>query len=98
MKMVGGEKYNLKYEKRYGSSFRNPWSQEVLLQNGIRGFGGNDQCLWIHSGANAYCFIKDFDNVEYSLSQLSASEAQDYLENNYDRKENIQEVIDKWIK
>lgn len=89
--------YKLKYEKRYGSIVVNPWSQEILLQNGIRRFGGSEQYLWIKSGANAYCFVNNIDKVEFNLRELSASDAQDYLENNYDRKENIEEIINKWL-
>lgn len=91
-----GKMYKLKYEKRYGSNFRNPWSQEQLLQKGIRSFGGSDQSMWIKSGDNAYCFINNFDEVEYMLLNSNASDAQSYLDTHYDRMENIKEVTDKW--
>lgn len=90
--------YKLKYEKRYGSSFRNPWSQEMLLHLGTRSFSGNEQSLWIKSGGNAYCFVNNFDEVEYFLNNSAAVDANDYLETHYDRKENIEEVVKKWTR
>lgn len=89
--------YRIIYEKRYGTSIVNPWSQETLLKNNVRVFpNGDDQTLWIKAGPYAYCFIKDFDKIEDVLNNESASEAKSYLEKMYDRKENVQEIIDKW--
>lgn len=90
--------YKLVYEKRYGSSVRNPWSQEILLHKGVRSFfKDNSQCLWIKSGNNAYCFINNFDEVENYIINSSASDAVDYLDTHYDRKEDINEIVNKFV-
>ena len=92
-----GKMYNLVYEKRFGTANINPWSQEELLKNNIRLFNSANQSMWIKAGPNAYCFLKDFDKIENYINNNSASDSVDYLNKYFDRKENIQEVINKWL-
>lgn len=98
MKQDGMTPYKLVYDRRYGSSIRNPWSEEILLQNGVRSFyKDNSQCLWIKTGNNAFCFINNFDEVEHYLLNSSASKAYDYLDTHCDRKEDIKQIVNKYV-
>jgi len=91
--------YKLVYDKRYGSAFRNPWSEEELANKGVAIIHRNKDlpCMWIKSEPYAYCFLNNFDQVDSILNEKSAQEAFDYLESNYDRKENIKEVVNKYL-